>query len=87
MINLQMTKYFWRTRKITNKEHYIFYETRDSSVGIALGYGLDDRGFEYRWGLGVFPFIAASQTGSGALQASYQVGTGGSFPRGKAVEV
>jgi hypothetical protein len=35
--------------------HYL----RNSSVGIALGYGLDDRGFESRQGLGIFFFIVS----------------------------
>jgi hypothetical protein len=32
------------------------------SVGIALGNGLDDRGFESRLGLGIFLFTTASRT-------------------------
>jgi hypothetical protein len=34
--------------------------SRDSSVGIALGYGLDDRGFESRQGPGIFLFTIVS---------------------------
>jgi hypothetical protein len=39
-------------------------KSRDSSVGIALGYGMDDRGsrYDYRWGLGIFLFTTASRT-------------------------
>jgi hypothetical protein len=40
--------------------------SRDSSVGIALGYGLDDRGSRVRFptggGLGIFLFTIASRT-------------------------
>jgi hypothetical protein len=44
-------------------------KSRDSSVGIALGYGLDERGSMVR-------FPAA---GSGAHPASYAMGASGSF--------
>jgi hypothetical protein len=55
--------------------------------GIALGYGLDNWGFESRQGLGIFLFTTAVQTGSGAHPVSYPVGTRGSFPGGKAAGV
>jgi hypothetical protein len=62
---------------------YILDEkSRNRSVGIATGYGLD--------GLGSIPgsvnfYLHHSvQTGSGAHPASYLVGTRGSFPRSKA---
>jgi hypothetical protein len=61
------------------------YKSRDSSVGIALGYGLDVRGSRIR-----FPAEAGNfshhrvQNGSRAHPASYPVGTGGSFLGGKA---
>jgi hypothetical protein len=54
--------------------------------GIALGYGLDDRRFESRQGMGIFLFTTV-QTGSRAHPASYSMGTRGSFPVGKAVGV
>jgi hypothetical protein len=61
-------------------------ENRNSSVGIALGYGLDNRGFRVR-----FPAKARNfslhhrvQNGSGAHPASYPMGTRGSFLRDKA---
>jgi hypothetical protein len=44
----------------------------DSAVGIALGYGLDDRGSRVR-------FPAGAGNGSGALPASYPLGTRVSF--------
>jgi hypothetical protein len=68
-----------------------FYEvmtaqSRDSSVGIALGYGLDDRASRVRFpaGAGSFSLHRRVQNGSGAHPASYAVGTRGSFPGGKA---
>jgi hypothetical protein len=46
----------------------------DSSVGIALGYGLDDRGSRVRFpaGLGIFLFITASRTFLGPTQPPIQ---------------
>jgi hypothetical protein len=38
-----------------------YVKSRDSSVGIALGYGLDDRGFESQQGLGIFLFTTMSR--------------------------
>jgi hypothetical protein len=58
----------------------------DSSVGIALGYGLDDRGSRVRFpaGAGNFSLHHRVQNGSGAHPASYPIGTRSSFPAGKA---
>jgi hypothetical protein len=60
--------------------------SRDSSVGIALGYGLDDRGSRVRFpaGTGNFSLHHRVQNGSEAHPASYPVGSKGSFPGGKA---
>jgi hypothetical protein len=62
------------------------WESRDSSVGIATDYGLDDRMIGVR-----FPAYARNfflrhrvQTCSGAHPASYPMGIGSSFPGGKA---
>jgi hypothetical protein len=62
-------------------------KSRDSSVGIALGYGLDDRGSGVRFpaGSGSFSLLHRVQYGSGAHPAAYPVGTRGSFPGGKVV--
>jgi hypothetical protein len=62
-------------------------DSRDSSVGIALGYGLDDRSSRVRFPAeaGDFSLHYRVQDGSGAHPASYIIGTGGSFPGGKAV--
>jgi hypothetical protein len=59
---------------------------RNSSVGIALGYGLDDRGFGviFPAGAGNFSLNQRVKNGSGAHPASYPMGTRGSFPGGKA---
>jgi len=40
-------------------------------------------GFDSQQGQGFFLFATAFQTGSGAHIASYPMGTGSSFPRGK----
>ena len=49
---------------------------RDSSVGLATRYRLDDPGIESRWGT---RFSASVHTGPGARPASYTVGAE-SFP-------
>jgi hypothetical protein len=63
-------------------------KSRDSSVGIETGYGLDDLmiGVRFPAGEGNFSLRHRVQTGSGAHPASYPMGTGGSFPGGKAAE-
>jgi hypothetical protein len=63
------------------------FVVRDSSVGIALGYELDDRGSTGRFsaGDGNFSLHSRVQNGSGAHPASYPMGTGNYFPGGKAV--
>jgi hypothetical protein len=63
-----------------------FLKSGDSSVGIALGYGLDDRGSRVRFppGAGNFSLHHRIQNGSGAHPASYPMGTRGYFPGGKA---
>jgi hypothetical protein len=61
-------------------------KNRDSSVGIALGYGLDDRGSRVRFTAeaGNFSLHHRVQNGSGAHLASCPMGTRGSFPGSKA---
>jgi hypothetical protein len=65
---------------------YSFKAHRDSSVGIALGYGLDDRGSTVRFPVraGRFSLHHSVKNGSGAHPASYAMGTRGCFPGGKA---
>jgi hypothetical protein len=43
-----------------------------ASFGNKLGYGLDDRGFESRYWLGIFLFTAASRTALGTTQPPIQ---------------
>jgi hypothetical protein len=54
-------------------------KSRDSSVGIALGCGLDDRGSRVRFpaGAGNFSLHHRVQNGSGSHPASYPTGTRG----------
>jgi hypothetical protein len=67
--------WFWRTQY-----------SRDSSVGIALGYKMDDWGSSVRFpaGAGNLSLHYRVQNGSGAHPASYPMGTRGSFPGCKA---
>jgi hypothetical protein len=61
-------------------------KSRDSSIGIALGYVLDDRSSSVRFpaGAGNFSLYNRVQNGSGAHPAPYPMGTRGSFLGGKA---
>jgi hypothetical protein len=58
----------------------------DSSVGIVLGYGLEDWGSRVRFSVwaGNSSLHHHIQNGSGAHPASYLMGTRGSFPGGEA---
>jgi hypothetical protein len=56
--------------------------SRDSSVGIALGYRLDDRGSKVPFPAGNFSLHNRVQRSSGAHPASYPMGNRGSFPGG-----
>jgi hypothetical protein len=56
--------------------------SRDSSVGIATGYRLDDQGVRVRVPEGSRIFSSHVQTGSGVHPTSYSLGTGGSFSGG-----
>ena len=60
-------------RRTELRDLFALLRGRDSSVGIATRYGLDDPGIESRWGT---RFSATVQTVSGAHPASYTVGTG-----------
>jgi hypothetical protein len=56
---------------------------RDSAVGIATGSGMDDRGVGVWVPVGArFSPLQVVQTGSGAHQDSYPMGTGGLLLRG-----
>jgi hypothetical protein len=67
-------------------EDYAIMMSRGSSGGIVSDYGLDDRAIEIRSPTGAEDFSSSPcvQTGCGAYPASYPMGTGGRFPRGKA---
>jgi hypothetical protein len=82
VVLLTLNGYSWHI--YIYKRSYRF-QSRDSSVGIALGYGLDDRGSRVRLpaGAGNFSLHHRVQNGSGAHPTSYPMGTGGSFPGGK----
>jgi hypothetical protein len=59
--------------------------SRDSAVGIATGYGLDDLGVGVRVLVGSRIFSSPRRPDRlRAHSASYSIGTGGSFPKGKA---
>jgi hypothetical protein len=56
------------------------HSSRDSVVGIATSYGLDDRGVEFESRYGEeFSLLQIVQTGSEVHPTSYPMGTGGSF--------
>jgi hypothetical protein len=67
---------------------FINNKSWDSTVGIATGYGLDDQGVGVRVPVGQkSSFLHVVQTGSEVHQTSYPMGTGSSFPGGKAAGV
>jgi hypothetical protein len=77
-----------RNSALLRMSEYIYIyinKSRDSSVGIALGYGLDDRGSRVQFpaGAGNFSLHHRVQNGSGAYPPSYPMGTRSSFPGGK----
>jgi hypothetical protein len=66
----------------TRWEDNIKMDLSDSSVDIALGYRLDDRGSTVRLpaGAGNFSLRHRFKNGSGAQPASYPMGARGSYP-------
>jgi hypothetical protein len=75
---------FQKTVLLKNKQFY-FFMTRDSSVGIATGYGLDGRGVGVRVPVGSRIFSSQhSPDHFGTHPASYPMGTRSSLPGGKA---
>jgi hypothetical protein len=62
---------------------HVYVKSRDSSVGIALGYGLNDRDSRVRFPAGAGNFSLHHRL----HPASYPMGTRGSFPGGKAAGV
>jgi hypothetical protein len=75
----------WKEEIVAFGVLFLHLENRDSSVGIALGYRMGDRGCRIRLpaGSGNFSLNHRVHNGSGAYPASYPMGTSGSFPRGK----
>jgi hypothetical protein len=78
--------YHYNSFDLTILNTLLHIESRDSSVGIALGYGLDDRSSRVRFPAeaGNFSLHHRVQNGSGAHPVSYLMGTRGSFPGDKA---
>jgi hypothetical protein len=76
----------WITNFVFLNVITLMFKSCDSSVGIATGYVLDDRGFRVRFpvGAGNFSLHHRVQNGSGTHPASFPMGTGGSFPGSKA---
>jgi hypothetical protein len=61
--------------------------SRESAVRIVIGYRLEGRGVGVRVPIGArFLSHPRRPNGPGAHPASYPMGTGGYFPRGKAAE-
>jgi hypothetical protein len=83
---LQIYIYIYVNGKINIFFNLHIFKIRDTSVGIALGYGLDDRGSRVRFpaGAGNFSLHHRVQNGSGAHPTFYPMDTRGSFPGGKA---
>jgi hypothetical protein len=79
----------WCSVKAQGQLYLLFscvFKSRDSSVGIALGYRSDDRGsrVRFRAGAGNFSLHHRVQNGSGAHPASYPMCNRVFFPDGKA---
>jgi hypothetical protein len=82
---------YWQVSLLTTKiyqlsKRYINQIEPDSSVGVALGYGLDNRRSRVRFPAraGNFSLHHRVQNGSGAHLASYPMGDRVSFPESKA---
>jgi hypothetical protein len=64
--------------KLDNQALSFVWKSQDSSVGIATGYGLDDRGVGVLVPVGQeLSLLHVVQTGSGVHPTSYPMGTGG----------
>jgi hypothetical protein len=65
---------------------WVYTQVLDSSVGIALGYGLNDRDSRVRFPAGArnSSLHHRVQNGFGAHPASYPMGSRGSFPGSRA---
>jgi hypothetical protein len=85
MYRFSVPAIFTNAHKIISSD-WCINKSRDSSVGIALRYGLDDRGSRVRFPArtGNFSPHYRVQNISRDHPASYPLGTRGSFPGGKA---
>jgi hypothetical protein len=82
LIGIMIGKY---ALKLDLTQHFLVCTIygRDSVVGIATGYWLDDRGVGVRAPvMSQFSLLDVVQTSSGAHPASYLMDIGGSFPGG-----
>jgi hypothetical protein len=76
---------FYLGHKTYFDTYIISMRSRDSIVGIASSYGLDDRGVGVRVPASQeFSLLHVVQTGSGVHPTSYSMGKGGLSPGGKA---
>jgi hypothetical protein len=84
-VDLHALSFYLYCFQFVSGQNKIPVKSCDSSVGIALGYGLDDRGSRVRFpvGAGNFSFHYRVKNGSGIHTDSYPMSTRGSFPRGK----
>jgi hypothetical protein len=73
----------YQNEKMKNVQYILDYASRDSSVGIATDYGLDDRRVEVR--VSVESKFSSSPSRPDRLWGppNLLMGTGGSFPGGK----
>jgi hypothetical protein len=69
---------------MNNLNPIILLQTGDSSVGIVMGYGLDNPGSTP--GSAKFSLLSSVQTNAGAHLALYPMGTRGSFHGDKAAK-
>jgi hypothetical protein len=84
--SLHWLSYFHSCYRKLSKPTVSLPQSHDSSVGIALGYELDDHGSRVRFppGAGNVSPNHSVHNGSGAHPAPYPMGTRGSFSEGKA---
>jgi hypothetical protein len=86
-LDLREVKVTGGWRKLHKQLSFVF-GSRDSSVGIATGYGLtaEELEFDFRQGVRDFSLLYIVQTDSGAYPASLSNEYWGLFPQGKAEE-
>jgi hypothetical protein len=78
-ISVQIYRMHWDISRMT----VVHFRSRDSAVGIATDYGLDEQGAGVRASVGSRCFLLhVVQIGSGIHPTSYPMGTRGILPRG-----